>query len=121
MIGASAKPSTEGETILRGLIFWFSAFLSLTAILDYRNAHLILTNKRILFKAGYARKLSLEMLLNKVQGIDIDQSLLGRMLNYGVITIKGEGINNIKIKNIREPYAFREKVQNIIEGSKETK
>ena len=57
----------------------------------------------------------MEVILDKVQGIDIDQSLMYIMFNYGVVTIKGIGINNITMKNVKEPFEFREIAQNQIQ------
>jgi uncharacterized membrane protein YdbT with pleckstrin-like domain len=70
-----------------------------------------------MLKAGWMRKVSMEVILNKVQGVDVSQSIMGRMLNYGVVTIKGIGINNMTIKNVREPFEFREKVQEQIQNA----
>ncbi len=45
-----------------------------------------ITNKRVLIKVGLIRRHSLELLLQKVEGIGVDQSVLGRILGYGTIT-----------------------------------
>jgi len=59
------------------------------------------------------------VLLDKIQGIDIDQSIMGRMLNYGVLRIKGIGIDDITMKNVREPFNFRRQVQEQIQNATE--
>jgi len=116
IIAAASGPNGFGSAVFWGLVFWVAVFLAITARLDYSTAHLYLTNKRIILKAGWTRKVLMEVLLDKVQGVDIGQSLMGRMLNYGVVTIKGVGINNITMKNVREPFEFREKAQEQIQN-----
>jgi len=112
--------SGYGYAIFWGLLFWVAVLFAITARLDYSTAHLFLTNKRIILKAGYIRKVSQEILLDKVQGIDIDQSITGRLFNYRSIRIKGIGINNINFKNANDPYEFRrnmqEQIQNVTGG-----
>jgi len=111
VVAAASGPNGYGSAIFWGLLFWVGVLLAITARLDYSTAHLFITNKRVILKAGYMRKISKEMLLDKVQGIDIDQSIIGRMLNYGFLRIKGIGINNITFKNAKDPYEFRRQVQ----------
>jgi uncharacterized membrane protein YdbT with pleckstrin-like domain len=110
-VAAASGPNGYGSAIFWGLLFWVGVLLAITARLDYSTAHLFITNKRVILKAGYMRKISKEMLLDKVQGIDIDQSIMGRMLNYGFLRIKGIGVNNITFKNTKDPYVFRRQVQ----------
>ena len=125
IVAAAAGPNGYGSAIFWELLFWVAVLLAITARLDYSTAHLFITNKRVVLKAGYMRKISKEMLLDKVQGIDIDQSIMGRMLNYGFLRIKGIGINNITMKNVREPFDFRreaqEQIQNALTKSNEQK
>jgi len=115
IVAAASGPNGFGSMFFWVLVFWIAVFLAITARLDYSTAHLYLTSRRIILKAGWMRKVLMEVLLEKVQGIDIDQSLMGRMLNYGVVTIKGIGINNITMKNVREPFEFREIAQKQIQ------
>ena len=125
IVAAAAGPNGYGSAIFWGLLFWVGVLFAITARLDYSTAHLFITNKRVILKAGYMRKISKEMFLDKVQGIDIDQSIIGRMLNYGFLRMKGIGVNNITMKNVREPFEFRKQaqvqIQNAIGKYKENK
>jgi len=119
LIIVSAANNSVGGGIFCGLLFLIAVILAITARLDYSTAHLYLTNKRIILKAGWMRKVLEEVLLDKVQGIDIDQSIPGRILNYGAIRIKGIGINNINMKNVKEPFEFRMQAQEQIRNIQE--
>jgi hypothetical protein len=39
--------------------------------------------------------------------VDVNQSILGRILNYGDVTIRGVGEGVERIKTIASPLAFR--------------
>jgi uncharacterized membrane protein YdbT with pleckstrin-like domain len=69
------------------------------------------TNKRVLVKVGLVRRHSLELLLQKVEGIGVDQGVLGRILGYGTITVSGTGGTREAFRMIARPLEFRRQVQ----------
>ncbi len=69
------------------------------------------TNKRVLVKVGLVRRHSLELLLQKVEGIGVDQGILGRILGYGTITVSGTGGTHEAFPMIAAPLEFRRQVQ----------
>ena len=69
------------------------------------------TNKRVLVKVGLIRRHSLELLLQKVEGIGVDQGILGRILGYGTITVSGTGGTREAFRMIARPLEFRRQVQ----------
>jgi uncharacterized membrane protein YdbT with pleckstrin-like domain len=70
-----------------------------------------ITNKRVLIKVGLIRRHSLELLLQKVEGIGVDQGVLGRILGYGTITVSGVGGTKETFQMISNPLEFRRQVQ----------
>ena len=72
------------------------------------------TNKRVLVKVGLVRRHSLELLLQKVEGIGVDQGILGRILDYGTITVSGTGGTREAFRMIASPLEFRRQVQSSI-------
>ena len=65
------------------------------------------TNHRVVHKTGFIKRRTFEMALDKIESVDVDQSILGRMLNYGDVTIKGVGEGRETIRTIASPLAFR--------------
>ena len=49
------------------------------------------TDRRIIYKRGFINRHTEEMNMDKVASVDVDQSILGRMLDYGTIHIIGTG------------------------------
>jgi len=65
------------------------------------------TNMRVVHKTGFIQRRTFEMALDKIESVDVDQSILGRILNYGDVTINGVGEGREKIRTIASPLAFR--------------
>jgi uncharacterized membrane protein YdbT with pleckstrin-like domain len=65
------------------------------------------TNLRVVHKTGFIKRRTFEMALDKVESVDVNQTILGRILNYGDVTIKGVGKGHEKIVTIASPLAFR--------------
>jgi len=65
------------------------------------------TNRRVVHKTGFIKRRTFEMSLDKVESVDVNQSILGRILNYGDVTILGVGEGRETISTIASPLAFR--------------
>ncbi len=65
------------------------------------------TNMRVVHKTGFIKRRTFEMSLDKVESVDVNQSILGRLMNYGDITIQGVGEGTQTISTIASPLAFR--------------
>ena len=65
------------------------------------------TNFRVVHKTGFIQRQTFEMSVDKVESVDVNQSILGRILNYGDVTIKGVGEGNETIPTIAAPLDFR--------------
>jgi uncharacterized membrane protein YdbT with pleckstrin-like domain len=65
------------------------------------------TNLRVVHKTGFIKRRTFEMSLDKVESVDVNQSILGRILNYGNVTILGVGEGKETITTIASPLEFR--------------
>jgi len=68
------------------------------------------TNLRVVHKTGFITRKTFEMSLDKVESVDVNQSILGRLLNYGDVTILGVGEGKQVISTIASPLAFRNSI-----------
>jgi uncharacterized membrane protein YdbT with pleckstrin-like domain len=68
------------------------------------------TNFRIVHKTGFIKRRTFEMSLDKVESVDVNQSILGRVMNYGDVTILGVGEGKETIQTIASPLAFRNSI-----------
>ena len=84
------------------------------AVLAYLRIHtsdFAVTNRRVIIQVGYIRRTSLEIFLAKVEGISIKQSFIGRVFNFGDISIRGGGGIQEDFHTVSAPYTFRRHVQ----------
>jgi len=103
---------TGADSVGLGVFVFLVAILTaISSFINYSTSEFGITNKRVIAKVGFIRRNSLEVLLNKVEGIQVDQGMLGRMLNYGSITISGTGGTKDPFRKIVAPLEFRKKAQ----------
>lgn len=84
-----------------GLFFWVWAYVR------YKTTELAITTKRVIVKHGFIRRRTVEININKVESIQVDQEILGRMFNFGTLVIAGAGDPQAPIAGISSPMAFR--------------
>ena len=65
------------------------------------------TNFRVVHKTGFVKRQTFEMSVDKVESVDVDQSILGRILNYGDVTVLGVGEGGKTLDMIASPLSFR--------------
>lgn len=94
-----------------GLIFWIAA------VLRYTTTELAITNKKIIAKFGFIKRDTIELLLPKAESVQVNQSILGRMFNYGSVVVSGAGNPQAPVPGIAEPIEFRKKFMEIQEVS----
>ncbi|KRQ12226.1 MULTISPECIES: PH domain-containing protein [Bradyrhizobium] len=68
------------------------------------------TNFRVVHKSGFIKRRTFEMSLDKVESVDVNQSIMGRLLNYGDVTIRGVGEGIETIRTIAAPLSFRNSI-----------
>lgn len=84
-----------------GLIFWGIAYVR------YKTTELAITTRRVIVKHGFVRRRTVEININKVESIQVDQEIMGRMFNFGTLVIAGAGDPQAPITGISSPMAFR--------------
>jgi hypothetical protein len=81
-----------------------------------RNAtEMAVTTRRVVVKQGLVSRKTIEMLLNKIETIEVSEPMTGRMLGYGSITIIGTGGTSEPFHKIAHPLHFRGEVQQQLE------
>ena len=119
--------------ILAGLVLWFghtwltigagwiwnglaalvcacAAVALLAAWFRRWTTEIAVTDRRIIYKRGFIRRRTIEMHLDKVESVDVEQSIVGRIFGYGDIVIRGVGVGIEPLKNIDSPIEFRNHV-----------
>ncbi len=77
----------------------------------YISAEFGITNQRVIVKEGFLKRKTVEVFLKSVESVQVDQSICGRLLNFGTIIVAGTGGVNDPFNMIRGPLEFKKQVQ----------
>lgn len=109
-------PNISLRLVAAVILFFMAAYSYLSALIYYKFAEYGVTNKRVIIKIGWIHRRSLEIMLEKVEGVTVDQTVFGRICGYGQITVTGTGGTNDSFQYIPNPLEFRRQVQQQIDA-----
>lgn len=84
-----------------GLVFFVVVWIR------YKTTELAFTNKRVIAKFGFVSRQTIELNMHKIESMQVNQDVLGRIFNYGTLIISGAGTPQAPIPGISNPIAFR--------------
>ena len=93
----------------------FPILFILLAIINVTSTELAVTNKKVIGKAGFIRRVSIDLPLEKLESVNIDQGIIGRILGYGRVSLRGVGGNNVSIPFIKKPMDFRRVIMGLMD------
>lgn len=105
-----------GLPVFGVVVVLVAAILGFNDFLRYISSEFAITDKRVVIKVGLLRRHTVELLLSKVETIGVDQSILGRLFNYGTIIVTGTGGTKEPFSGIANPLEFRRQVQARLAG-----
>ena len=104
---AAALPVGEAARIglmLASLIALFlGLFQMLRAWFKVAGAEIAVTNRRLIYKSGFLARDTVEMNLDKVESVLVEQDIVGRMLGYGRVIVRGVGAGLEPIDGVAAP------------------
>jgi len=97
------------NSILQTALFAFAMALVLLIVtwLRCRSTEIVVTDRRVLYKTGIVTRHTIEMNLSKVESIDVEQGIIGRLLNFGTVLIRGTGQTLEPLRQVVAPLALR--------------
>jgi uncharacterized membrane protein YdbT with pleckstrin-like domain len=96
-----------GLEIIAALLALLALVSGLTALIRRTTTELAVTDRRVIYKTGILQRHSMEMNRSKVETIGVNQSILGRILGYGTIIVRGTGGSFEPVAFIGDPLTFR--------------
>ncbi len=82
----------------------------LAAYVRQISTELVITDRRVIAKYGLISTTTFELMLTKVEGANIDQTMYGRILGFGTVMVKGTGGGISPIDHVASPYRFHSKL-----------
>ena len=88
----------------------FLAIVWFMTILRYLTTEFAVSKQRVLRKQGYIQVQTADLLVSRIESVQLQQSILGSMLGYGTVMVNGTGGDRLVYLNINDPAAFRQKI-----------
>ena len=98
------------------LLFGGGFYFLARAWFDWWITEIAVTNRRVIYKRGFISRTTSEMHMDKIESVKIDQSILGRIFDYGKVTVLGTGSGTASLGRIDEPIAAPLELRNHITG-----
>jgi uncharacterized membrane protein YdbT with pleckstrin-like domain len=81
------------------------------AWLKRRSFEFVVTNRRLICKRGIVRRHTDELFLAKIESMHVRQGLLGRVFDFGSVTVRGTGTSWEPFSSIAAPLEMKRSVQ----------
>lgn len=102
--------------IFSGIFLAVALVHALVIWVNYLCAEFGITNQRVIVKEGFLKRKTIEVFLKSVESVQVDQSLWGRILNFGTVIVSGTGGVTDPLSMIRNPLDFKKQVQQRLAG-----
>lgn len=112
----SLSYSVSTILILGLIIIAIGLIYLLISYINYITSEFGVTNKRVIFKKGILRRQTLDVILPKVESIEINQGLFSRIIDKGSLIVRGSGVILQQFSNVNHPLRFRENIINQTNG-----
>jgi uncharacterized membrane protein YdbT with pleckstrin-like domain len=110
VVGAVAAGFGPPGFIVAAICFAIAIVLALRAWFIRWTTEIAVTDRRVIYAQGFIQRRSVEVHMDKIESVDVDQSVLGRLFNYGNVTIHGTGTTLEPLRDIDRPIEFRNQV-----------
>lgn len=70
----------------------------------------VITDRRLIFKTGLVSRNAIDVDRGRIETVTLRQSILGRMLDYGTVTVHGTGIGEIVLSEVDDPVELRRRL-----------
>ncbi|HXG50640.1 MAG TPA: PH domain-containing protein [candidate division Zixibacteria bacterium] len=98
------------QPVLGAVVLAVGLAMGVKALIEYASSEFGVTTKRVIIKVGFLRRQTIELLLRQVEAIAVDQTVLGRILDFGSVTLTGTGDIKQVFHNISSPLEFRRRI-----------
>ncbi len=96
----------------------FAFFMFIMGLLRFASMMIIkvtteiaVTNSRLVYKRGLVARYVGEISIDRIEGVNVLQGILGRLLNYGRVMVRGMGVGEVVLPPLEDPVSFRKALE----------
>ncbi len=93
------------------LVFIFGLVKFAQMMVVKATTEIAITNSRLVYKRGLVARHVGEISIDRIEGVNVLQPILGRIFNYGRVMIRGMGVGEVLLPPIEDPIAFRRAIE----------
>jgi len=111
----------SGEAILyRGRFHWLEkataialslVLIGLIYIIRMWTTEIVVTNRRLIHKRGWIARKTEELSLARIEEVNLRQGIVGRILGYGRVHVRGMGGGDIDLPTLAKPMRLKRELQ----------
>jgi uncharacterized membrane protein YdbT with pleckstrin-like domain len=117
-IGLSASTVAHGQDenadsvgfalkLIAAILVAYAVLKFLAAAIRRYTTEIIITDRRVLYKRGIISIHTIEMNISKIETVDVTQTILGRLLGYGTVFVRGTGAGLEPLTRVADPLLLR--------------
>jgi len=100
---------------------YFNPFnLIIFAFINRWTTEMAVTNERIIFKTGLISIMAHTMPLRKIETVNIEQGIIGRIFGYGNVIVTGTGNQALYFASISSPLQFKKMIDDAVDDAVNT-
>jgi uncharacterized membrane protein YdbT with pleckstrin-like domain len=106
----AVRSTPEGRMVIyaaSGLLICLAALNAFMIWFKRVTTELAVTERRIIYKTGFIARSTAEMNVNRVEAVEVEQGILGRLLNFGTVHIRGAGGGIENLTKVAGPLELR--------------
>lgn len=108
---AQIRELHPGVKILAFIIILLGLLRFAHMMITKATTEIAITNKRLVYKQGLIARYTGEINIDRIEGVNVLQGILGRIFDYGSVMIRGMGVGEVILPPIAEPVKFRKAIE----------
>jgi hypothetical protein len=113
LLAALAEAGTQPDpyTVAAGLVSLLGLVIFLRMMIRRWSTEIGVTSHRFVEKYGLLSMRTNEIALPNIEGVRVNQSILGKLFGYGTVRIEGTGVDSVTTPAIADPVGFVRAIQ----------
>lgn len=93
------------------LMFVLGVYTFAIKMVHKATTEIAITDVRLIYKTGVVARNVGEISIDRIEGVNVLQTVLGRLFGYGRLAIRGMGVGEVILPPIENPIDFRQAIE----------